>query len=456
MGINHVTRTNLSSLVRFDAITEYPLPNPNRMPNAVTVAPDGSVWFGEQTVPGVAHLMSNGTLTEYEWPSSTWRPQTDQGLCGVYKTGIWGIALWNGMVWASDGDYRALVGLSPDTGQFKVLNISTGSFPTTITVGPDGALWFTLESEPASIGRVSPDYHVSVYRTLGNKSELPQEIYFVNSTYAYYVSPTPTCATCSGLYSFNPQNVSSGIIPTKIGPSFKIVLPTSVSAADGSIWIAQHGTSSILAYNRTASSWRVYPTSAENFTYATFPYFVRANGSMAWFSEHCANRIAVLDATSGVLTEFSEANPPVYNGSLIGSDLSIALAKKGLWFTSLTKNYVGFVDATYKPTFSLSLVSSNTIRLTRGQQTTLQLDVAGNWSSPLSVTESDSENYSSIPNMIRLTPSVSSLKSANGPQSFQVTLGVKSEVALGGYTLAITVSDGLVLRTAYVFLEVTS
>jgi hypothetical protein len=360
------------------------------------------------------------------------------------------------MVWASDGDYRALVGLSPDTGQFKVLNISTGSFPTTITVGPDGALWFTLESEPASIGRVSPDYHVSVYRTLGNKSELPQEIYFVNSTYAYYVSPTPTCATCSGLYSFNPQNVSSGIIPTKIGPSFKIVLPTSVSAADGSIWIAQHGTSSILAYNRTASSWRVYPTSAENFTYATFPYFVRANGSMAWFSEHCANRIAVLDATSGVLTEFSEANPPVYNGSLIGSDLSIALAKKGLWFTSLTKNYVGFVDATYKPTFSLSLVSSNTIRLTRGQQTTLQLDVAGNWSSPLSVTESDSENYSSIPNMIRLTPSVSSLKSANGPQSFQVTLGVKSEVALGGYTLAITVSDGLVLRTAYVFLEVTS
>jgi hypothetical protein len=98
MGINHVTRTNLSSLVRFDAITEYPLPNPNRMPNAVTVAPDGSVWFGEQTVPGVAHLLSNGTLIEYEWPSSTWRPQTDQGLCGVYKTGIWGIALWNGMV----------------------------------------------------------------------------------------------------------------------------------------------------------------------------------------------------------------------------------------------------------------------------------------------------------------------------------------------------------------------
>jgi len=72
-----ISRTQLSS-VTFGAVTEYKLPSQGRWPNAVTTAPDGSVWFAEEEIPGVGHLYpGNGTLVEYAWPGyATPSPRT--------------------------------------------------------------------------------------------------------------------------------------------------------------------------------------------------------------------------------------------------------------------------------------------------------------------------------------------------------------------------------------------
>ena len=173
----------------FGAVTEYELPAPSRWSNAISVAPDGSVWFGEQSVPGVGHLFANnGTLVEYAWP---WTGEANQGSCD-FKTSIWGIAVWNGMVWGTDGDRNALVGLNPDSGALKIVNITgQGSFPYTLTAGPDGALWFTMLAPapaPAVIGRMTPDYQVTIFKIAGYNADIPTQVQFVNSTYAYYVA----------------------------------------------------------------------------------------------------------------------------------------------------------------------------------------------------------------------------------------------------------------------------
>lgn len=86
IGPARVSRFNLQSL-RFDGVTKYRLPN-NEFPNGITVAPDGSVWFGEQNVPGLAHLYVNGTMIEYAWPVN-YSPST---------TSIWGVADWDGRI----------------------------------------------------------------------------------------------------------------------------------------------------------------------------------------------------------------------------------------------------------------------------------------------------------------------------------------------------------------------
>jgi len=88
-----VQKTNLPPPVQFGAVTKYLLPQ-NRSPNAITVAPDGSVWFAELGVPGVAHLYQNGTLVEYRWPYTYPASSSSSNgtICSDW-TNTWGIAV---------------------------------------------------------------------------------------------------------------------------------------------------------------------------------------------------------------------------------------------------------------------------------------------------------------------------------------------------------------------------
>src|SRR5207244_641940 len=89
---NQIMKSQLKSAT-FGAVTKFQLPSPGRAPNAITVAPDGSVWFGEQAIPGVGHLYPNGTLVEYRW-SGNYNSSSDSGYSCSYQTDTWGIALW--------------------------------------------------------------------------------------------------------------------------------------------------------------------------------------------------------------------------------------------------------------------------------------------------------------------------------------------------------------------------
>ena len=135
----------------FGAITEYTLPA-NRTPSGVAVAPDGSAWFGEWGLPGVAHLFPNGTITEYKWP---YPDPASISNCQM-ATQIWGVALWNGSVWGSDFLYSRLVGVNPSTGQAQKIDLANGTTPYTLAVSPNNYLWFTESKLGAAIGRVSP------------------------------------------------------------------------------------------------------------------------------------------------------------------------------------------------------------------------------------------------------------------------------------------------------------
>lgn len=450
LGGNGRLRSNLSSST-FGALTEYRLPAPSRLPNAIAVAPDGSVWFGEQSVPGVGHLYVNGTLVEYPWPSAA-HPSNNN--CG-FESSIWGIAAWDGMVWGTNQDQDALVGVNPQSGVTRVINLSgLTTFPYTLSIAPDASLWFTALGNSPVLGRVATDYSVTVIPLTGLGKEFPTQIQFVNTTYAYFVALAPY-NNSGGLYSFDPRGPPAAILPQKVGGGFPLASPDSVSYADGIVWVAQHGPSSVAAYDTRSARWTVFPTSRENYTLTTLPYFVSASNGKLWFNEHQGNRIAVIDPAGGTMTEYSESNPPVTNGSAIGNDLTIATASNGLWFTSTTGNYIGFANGAYTPSFSLSLVGKNSASVQSGGQVTLRFTVTGSWKTPLVVQMSDSETYSSVPKAVSIVPSASTIPSGSGQAQFTVQVGVGAGLAAGAYTLDVTVSDGLVLRTVFVFLKAT-
>ncbi len=430
------------------AVTTYPLPGPDRIPNGVAVAPDGSVWFGEQGVPGLGHLYQNGTLVEYAWPFNYPGRSSPSEACSE-KTAIWTIAFWNGGVWAGDQHGGQLVGLDPATGEVKSVKLQgPESFPYDLNVGPDGYLWFT-DIGTSKVGRADTAGHIVEYSLPNGNDSTPADIAFANSTLGYYVD-VGSSAQPGGVYSFNPQKFS----PVRVGGGMTLYAPDSISLGTGGVWVSQHEASSLAFYDLVTKEWTVYPTSTVNYIDTTLPYFVRVNGSKVWFNEHFADRIAVIDFASQSLTEYSIQDRRPTNASEITNSLTFAVGRQRVWFAEYTENTIGSIDASYEPRLSVSLEGSGNLRIVPGGSTNVTLSLTDAERSPLSVQAADSERYSSVPRLIRITPTPENLTLSESPQSLPLTIEVDGSTKPGDYMVLLTVSDGHVYRSVYLKLQV--
>lgn len=226
-----MTTTSQLKATTFGAVTEYALPRAGDWANAIMVGSDGAVWFGEQALPGVAKFdPSSRALVEYMW--SCYPKAKSEGP----TTSIWGIAPWNGMVWATDGDRNRLIGLNPADGSLTYVNTTTAEFPYQLAPALDGSLWFTSLSEKAMLGRLASNLSLSVYPVSGLQSQEPIQVLFVNSTLAYTVALDPLSSTgAGGLYSFDPRTMTGTIQAQRVGGNFTLFDPDSLTMAGDKI-----------------------------------------------------------------------------------------------------------------------------------------------------------------------------------------------------------------------------
>jgi streptogramin lyase len=455
-------KTQLSKTT-FGGVTEYALPRPDRWPNAIVNASDGSVWIAEQEIPGVAHFFpTNGTLVEYPWPGypSAIPPDCSPGI------NVSGITIWNGRVWSADEFGNAIVGVDLSDGSVVSVNSTERApYPYWVAVGPDGDLWFTSDNfagQPSVLGRILPNDTLEVVNLIGLGNDQPLQIDFVNSTLALLstINQAPNATTeaciCTGhIYSFDPATAGSQVTPSLVGGGYTLVLPTSLSFLNGSVWVTQHAASSVVRYDFATRTWTKYPTSIVSWIDITLPYVIQEEGGNVWFNEHYANKIAMINPELGTLTEFSEANPPIADPIDIQNDLSIAPAPNGLWFTSESGNYIGFVNASYNPGFSIFAEGKDAAEVLPGGEASFTLQVSGSWANPMNVNVSDSENIQSIPHSITVTPGVAAIPQGVSPFALGVQVSVGGTTVPGNYTLAVTVTNGDVQQSAYLFLVVT-
>jgi virginiamycin B lyase len=455
-----VVKSQLTSS-SFGAVTTFALPAPERWPNAIAVAPDGSVWFGEEAVPALAHLfVTNGTLVEYSFPGAY--PKTSsEGYDCADRTDIWGVAMWGGRVWATDSAQDRLVGLSPTNDTFKVVSLSASeSLPYTLTPGPDNTLWFT-QIASGQLGTLFAngtvvEHSVRIPERLNNTSAsfnvpgVPAQIVFANSSVGYYVDASPLISG-SAVFAFNPQDFRPG----PLGEGNQTLSdPDSISLGDGGLWLAQHGDSSLAFYNLENGTWTIYPTSSVGYIGTTLPYFVQTDGSLVWFNEHFGNRMAVLDLPNKTLTEYSLSDPAAANMSQLDNTLTFALGGGKAWFTESTSDAVGYVDASFQPSFSISANGNSTLSIHRGENSSLQVDLRGNSSSPISIQFSESQSPTLRGTSITMQADEGEVPSLAGSQSLNIAVDVGSGAAPGRYTLLVTATDGLVSRSVYVELSV--
>jgi streptogramin lyase len=426
--------------VHFNGVTKFRLPD-DEFPNGIAVASDGSVWFGEQNLPGIAHLFENGTIVEYAWPIN-YSPST---------TSIWGVAQWNGRIWASDALGAQIISLDPTTSTINAIKLSNPSaFPYTLTVGTDDALWFT-ELYGSKLGRIDAKCALKEYPIPSNLGGTPTQIEFENSTSGYYVDAGNATSGLGHILSFS----TTQFAPQPFGGNFRPLAASSLALVPNGLWVAQHASSNLAYYDFKTRAWSQYPTTPVSYIASTLPYFVAANGSLVWFNEHYANRMAVIDTERGLLTEYSLSNPPANKTTQIDNALTFALGRDKVWFTELTANYVGYIDASYRPNFSIiESREDQPIEMRLGDNVTLSFTVSGFSNRSLSIKFADTENFTSRPNRIMMSANVAEIKQLNTQTTVTITIRTEPTLSPGSYILLVTVTDGSVYRGIYVRVQI--
>ena len=297
-------------------------------PFGITAGPDGeqALWFTNQ---GGEPSSTGGSIGEI----------TTSGQCSNYGNSLIndpaGITAWKGALWfANNGNgFGDSIGEITTSGQVSFVTDSSHiDGPEGITVGPDGALWFTNVGNN-SIGRIDPtsgavtsytgtgiDDPTSI--TAGPDGE--QALWFTNNQYdtigeittsgtvsEYSSKPTdqygiggPTGITAgpdgalwftnvdggpSGTGSIGEIDPTSGTVTIHTGTSTSIVNPTGITAGpDGALWFTNNG-------NGTGTTiGRIDPTSGTIYSYTgtgiSGPQGITAGPDGAlWFTNYGAN-----------------------------------------------------------------------------------------------------------------------------------------------------------------------
>ena len=324
------------------------------------------------------------------------------------------------------------------------------SFPYTLTIGPNNdSLWFT-EVFASKIGRIDNQFNLHEYSL--PLAGTPGQIIFANDTLGYFVDTGNLGIVKPGVFSFNPDSFS----PIQVGPEVNLTTPTSLALASDGLFVAQHATSIVAAYSFRAHDWVFYPTSPVSYEKTTLPYFVATNGSQVWFNEHYANRMALLDLDHLLLTEYGLSNPPPTKRNGIDNVLTFSLGGGKVWFTALTGNFVGYIDVTHKPSFTISHPASSSIKLKPGGNITLTFAVSSVSLEPLTVQFADSESNTGQPEKILMTTNVTEIQASIGQSEIVVYVKTNRTLAAGNYVLLVSVTDGLISQGAYVTLQVTA
>jgi virginiamycin B lyase len=152
-----VTESSGNAIAEIDPqgkVTQHPIPGTENAPADIVEAPDSMIWF--QGFEMIGRIDRNGKLTA--WKDSIGGQRI--GLPGAMTVGP------DGAIWFTDESVPPRITRVTSDGNFRSVPLPASSSGRTmrgITSGPDGALWFTESSDsqdaPSAIGRLGTDGH---------------------------------------------------------------------------------------------------------------------------------------------------------------------------------------------------------------------------------------------------------------------------------------------------------
>ncbi|HWM11052.1 MAG TPA: hypothetical protein VNO82_16975 [Solirubrobacteraceae bacterium] len=125
-------------------LTTYDLPAEFALPNDMTIGPDGATWVTDSSLGRIWRIGTNGRIRHYDLG------QMPGAITVAY-----------GSMWVADSGGDAIHRVETDGSSVRYA-LDEASFPSSIALGADGALWFT-EGRDDEIGRITASGDVTEY-----------------------------------------------------------------------------------------------------------------------------------------------------------------------------------------------------------------------------------------------------------------------------------------------------
>lgn len=418
-------------------ISNYSLPTANSVPDAIVVGLSHKLWFTEYGAGKIGEIDSViKNFTEYPIPEAGATPAT--------------LAFYGpDQVWFTDQNPN-----SPSVWMFNTTSHGFRRFLTNATnSGPvfvladqgTKSVWFT-DTTAAYLGKIDTNTLTMTKFNAPASYSGPVEIAIQNGTSYLWVTEISGRIARFDTASNTFQ---------EIVPSVPLNYPVGIVVdSKGSVWVSEHGGSSIAEYVSSNSTWRKYPTSQATASPGTGPATLAIDSlGRLWFAEHYSNRIGRLDPAIGSMEEFGIPVPGAY--SLLNS-----VDQSGnFWFAEAYGNSIGMIPKTASSSVIVRPVSTPASAITSGQTITSQFLVVNNLPSQitldLNVTSFFTTNYFTT----RSEMSLSTYSLTLGPgQNKTVIAGITPDLSLpsGTYTSGLVAGYDNVSAIGSFFLQVNS
>lgn len=415
-------------------ITEYVLPRPYSAPMGITLDAKGDVWvLATNTTTLLRFSPVSKSFTEFKIPTQ------------AKTSSMWGITSdKNGKIWFTSTEDNSIWSFNPADKLFTQYSIPTpSSFPIQIAIDRQGEIWFT-ELYGGKLGRISPSSGELKEYEPPSKDSGPGGLFIGSDGSVWFVE-----SFANKIARFN---VKANTF-TEYAPAKPVYSPTDIIVDRfGYVWIVEHGGSHFARFNQLNNSVMKFTTSTEE-RKITLPYWLAIDpqGRM-WFNEHVGNRMARFDPSEEVLIEYEL--PRGSKGGIVNA-LRFAVSQDGtVWFTEWTENKIGIVNVTKQVPFKVD-PSPRRISAKPGEEIRIKISISGISDKPLLLHASGT--FSLTGRLVNITAQFSSQripKLTNDPQTVELILRSSESLAPGNYVITIGASDGALIYSRMIHLEV--
>ena len=455
-------------------ITEYLLPK-GTWPSAILVDKNGIIW----TVGAKSHTLFSFDQKKGEfksYPISEERGPDNNGSSDKNSLMSWTMVEDNdGFIWFSQFGPDPLWRFDPHTEKFSAFHsISAAPFQMKVDK-KTGNIWFTtLNGNTIGIIQKTENKTVSypIYKItefpLGNNTD-PSGLFLQGDS--VWVSEILKNRLARFTAIQNDMGMVVDIVKNFEIPSneqIRLVSPTDLLvSSNGTILLTEHGGSFLTKYKMDSQNVRRFPTSQNPYHTTTLPFWMSAgSGDNLWFNEHTGNRIASFNTTDLTLTEYEIPIQDPSKGYVV-YPLTIAVDPTNnnrLWFVELYNDKIGMVDGSLGIPFDIHTQVGKVELSTKKQNTTtIDFKIIEKNDSQLNKkndvvsfkTSSSMTYWGELTNMTaRFSVNSKELTPLRENSTVHLFLENYSSVMPGNYTLGISATDGMAIKSIFMNLEI--